>query len=87
MGEKLELCSLYSEFNISLFITRCELYLGIIRKQPIESASWLQATAVGWNQQPMPFVWVGLRATSRQSAERDFTLLMIRSYHRQVWDC
>ncbi len=27
---------------------------------------WLEATAVGWNQQPTPFIWAGLRAQRRE---------------------
>jgi hypothetical protein len=31
---------------------------------------WLEATAVGWNQQPTPFIWVGLRAQRRDRARQ-----------------
>ena len=31
---------------------------------------WLEATAVGWNQQPTPFIWAGLRAQRRDRARQ-----------------
>ena len=31
---------------------------------------WLEATALGWNQQPTPFVWAGLRAQRRERARQ-----------------
>ena len=31
---------------------------------------WLEATAVGWNRHPTPFVWAGLRAQRRDRARQ-----------------
>ncbi|WP_317106264.1 hypothetical protein [Chroococcidiopsis sp. SAG 2025] len=32
----------------------------------------MEATAFGWNQQPTPFVWAGLRAQRRDRARQRF---------------
>ena len=37
-------------------------------RSPSEIIAWLEATARGWNRDPTPFVWNGLRAARRQAA-------------------
>lgn len=37
---------------------------------PAEIIAWLEATVVGWNQAPTPFVWGGKRQARRERARR-----------------
>ena len=51
-------------------ILKCRALDGHHPQTTTQIIQWLEATALGWNRQPTPFIWAGLRAQRRDRARQ-----------------